>query len=329
MWRNVCLLTVSALVVAMAVSATAADLKKGVTDPAEAGPDFAVQGEYVGEVPGEGGQAKIGVQVIALGDGKFHAVGYIGGLPGDGWDGQKKIEADGQTKDGVTTFTHEGGGKATVKDGVLTIIGNEGKVVATLKKVDRKSPTLGEKPPAGAVVLFDGKTADAFKGGRMTPDGLLMEGATSKQNVRQLHDPPGVPAAVHARRPRPGPRQQRLLCPGPLRGADSRFVRPQRREQRVRRRSTRSASRRSTCACRRLSWQTYDIDFTAAEFKDGKKVKNARMTVRHNGVVIHENLELPHATTAAPVKEGPETGPIYLQNHGNPVRFRNIWVVPK
>ena len=78
-----------------------------------------------------------------------------------------------------------------------------------------------------------------------------------------------------------------------------------------------------------LSWQTYDVDYTAAEFKDGKKVKNARMTVRHNGVLIHENLDLTHATTAAPMREGPENGPVYLQNHGNPVRFRNIWVVPK
>ena len=78
-----------------------------------------------------------------------------------------------------------------------------------------------------------------------------------------------------------------------------------------------------------LSWQTYDVDFTAAEFKDGKKAKNARMTVRHNGVEIHKDIEIPFATTAAPGREGPGPGPIYLQNHGNPVRFRNIWVVEK
>jgi hypothetical protein len=53
------------------------------------------------------------------------------------------------------------------------------------------------------------------------------------------------------------------------------------------------------------------------------------MTVKHNGVVIHQNVELTHATTAAPVKEGPEPGPLYLQDHGNPVRFRNIWLVEK
>jgi hypothetical protein len=78
-----------------------------------------------------------------------------------------------------------------------------------------------------------------------------------------------------------------------------------------------------------LTWQTYDVDFTAAEYKDGKKVKNARMSVRHNGIEVHKDVEVPQATTAAPVGEGPEPGPVYLQNHGNPVRFRNIWVVEK
>ena len=78
-----------------------------------------------------------------------------------------------------------------------------------------------------------------------------------------------------------------------------------------------------------LVWQTYDIDYTPAQFEGGKKVKNARITVRHNGVLIHDNVELTHATTAAPLGEGPEPGPVYLQDHGTPVRYRNVWVVEK
>ncbi|MBW3600671.1 MAG: DUF1080 domain-containing protein, partial [Planctomycetes bacterium] len=78
-----------------------------------------------------------------------------------------------------------------------------------------------------------------------------------------------------------------------------------------------------------LEWQTYDIDFTAARYdEEGKLTADPRVTVRHNGVVIHDDVELPgeRNTTAAPVKPGPEGGPVYLQDHGNPVRYRNIWV---
>jgi hypothetical protein len=78
-----------------------------------------------------------------------------------------------------------------------------------------------------------------------------------------------------------------------------------------------------------LSWQTYDIDYTAARYEGEKKVKNATITVRHNGVVIQKDVELPRATRAAPVAEGPSSGPIYLQDHGNPVRYRNIWLVER
>ena len=78
-----------------------------------------------------------------------------------------------------------------------------------------------------------------------------------------------------------------------------------------------------------MAWQTYDVEFTAARFEDGKKTASARMTVRHNGVVIHKDAELPRHTTAAPVKDGPGAGPVYLQSHGNPVRYRNVWVKAK
>ena len=80
-----------------------------------------------------------------------------------------------------------------------------------------------------------------------------------------------------------------------------------------------------------LAWQTYDIEYTAAKYEDGKVDSNPRMTVYHNGVKINDNVELPgnRNTTAAPLKAGPSKGPVYLQNHGCPVRYRNIWVVEK
>jgi hypothetical protein len=80
-----------------------------------------------------------------------------------------------------------------------------------------------------------------------------------------------------------------------------------------------------------LQWQTYDVEFTAAKFdKDGKKTANAVVTVRHNGVLVHDNLELKGATPGGGFKtEVPAPGPFYLQGHGNPVVYRNVWVVAK
>jgi hypothetical protein len=79
-----------------------------------------------------------------------------------------------------------------------------------------------------------------------------------------------------------------------------------------------------------LAWQTYDIDFTAARYDAaGKKTADALLTVRHNGEMVQKGVRAPQPTRAAPVKEGPEPGPVYLQDHGNPVVYRNIWIVEK
>jgi hypothetical protein len=76
-----------------------------------------------------------------------------------------------------------------------------------------------------------------------------------------------------------------------------------------------------------LAWQTYDIEFTPAEFDaDGKKTKNARTTILHNGVKIHDNVEHPKECPAGQ-KETAKPGPFQLQDHGDPVVYNNIWVV--
>jgi hypothetical protein len=78
-------------------------------------------------------------------------------------------------------------------------------------------------------------------------------------------------------------------------------------------------------------WQSYDILFRAARYgqKDGQpaKVQNARVTVFQNGVLIHDDVEVPRKTGAGQ-PEGPEPRPILLQDHDNAVSFRNIWMVP-
>ena len=81
-------------------------------------------------------------------------------------------------------------------------------------------------------------------------------------------------------------------------------------------------------ACRKPEeWQTYDIVFHAAKFDaSGTKTSNAWMTVLHNGVLIHDHAELTGTTGSAPGKETPGDGPVYLQDHGHKVQYRNIWM---
>ena len=74
-------------------------------------------------------------------------------------------------------------------------------------------------------------------------------------------------------------------------------------------------------------WQSYDIIFHAAKFEGNRKTMNARITLWHNGVLVHDNAELENKTGAGR-PEGPTPGPILLQDHGNEVCFRNIWIVP-
>ena len=296
-------------------------------DPANVDADYAVQGEYSGTIDG----GKAGGHLIALGDGKFDVVGYPGGLPGDGWNGDKstRIKGKGETKDGVTTVHMVDGSKGIIKDGVITILVDE-KKVGTLKRIVRKSPTLGAKAPEGAVILFDGKKhgADLWKGGRMSEDGLLMEGCTSKQTFGdfKIHFEFRTPYKPKAR--------------GQGRG-NSGFYAHGRYEVQVLDSfgleghhnecggiySTKAPS--MNMCFPPLTWQTYDVDFTAAKFRDGKKIADAIMTVRHNGVLIHDKTVCDHATTASPMREGPQPGPVFFQNHGNPVRFRNVWVLPQ
>ncbi len=77
-------------------------------------------------------------------------------------------------------------------------------------------------------------------------------------------------------------------------------------------------------------WQVYDGIYTAPRFDAaGKLTSAARLSVIHNGVLIQNNVELTGPTSwleRAPYQAQPEKQPISLQDHGNPVRFRNIWV---
>ncbi len=77
-------------------------------------------------------------------------------------------------------------------------------------------------------------------------------------------------------------------------------------------------------------WQSYDIEFQAPKCENGKRVEPARITVFHNGIKIHDNLKIEKDLTRAGMQTDPCTaGPILLQDHGNLVQYRNIWLLPK
>ncbi|MBS1713845.1 MAG: DUF1080 domain-containing protein [Armatimonadetes bacterium] len=75
-------------------------------------------------------------------------------------------------------------------------------------------------------------------------------------------------------------------------------------------------------------WQTYDVWFKAPRWEGDKKVSEGRMTVVHNGTLVHRDVALPRETTAGH-PEGPGLRPIRLQDHGHKIRFRNMWAVGK
>lgn len=322
------------LVCAIAATAAQAEEKKGASaekkdthpvfiDPSNAGPDFADQGEYAGEIVGKG---KLGLQVIALGDGKFTAVFHQGGLPGAGWDGKPRV-TEPAARQGATVEIAGPQYTATISQGQISGSTAGGDKIS-LKKVERVSPDEGAKAPAGAIVLFDGTTADNFTNGQMDERHLLKQGTKSKQKFQDftLHVEfmlPFKPFGVDQDRGNSGVYIQdryeiQVLDtfghPEEFNGCGSTY---------------RQTAPKVNMCFPPLRWQTYDIDFTAPRWdKDGKKTANAHVTVRHNGIVVQDNTELP-TKTGAGKKETPEPGPIQLQEHHNPVFFKNIWIVDK
>lgn len=306
-------------------------------DPDKAGPDFAVQGEYEGEIAGNG---KLGAQVIAHGGGNFALVFLPGGLPGAGWDGKARIKSvDARTVDGKTVIASKAGWTGEFTSGVLTGKTKEG-AAFSLQRVLRQSPSLGAKPPAGAVVLFDGSSAGEWEGGKLV-DGLLFhvdnKWATSKKVFRDFE------AHVEFRTPfMPYARGQSRANSGVYLDQRNKSSRPGYEIQVLD--SFGLDGKIDECGAiygqkapllnmcyPPLAWQTYDIQFKAARFhQDGTKAASPVLTLHHNGVKIQDNLELQdNYFTGGEKALADKPGALMLQNYVGKVYYRNIWVVEK
>lgn len=304
--------------------------------------DFAIQGEYA--VP----ETNQFFQVIARGDGKFDIVGYRGGLPGEGWDrsmarffGKGEIKGDRlvvigekmdipkKGDDRSVVFDDEQKTKCDLygrRDGSRFLFGMKGKEYEA-KRLERKSPTLGEKAPEGAFVVFDGTNLDNFaEGAKMNEEvkTLWSEAMTKPFELRpyKLHIEfmtSFMPRGEGQGRSNSGVYiancyECQVLDSFGLEGENNECGGFYQCAQPI-----------VNMAFPPLTWQTYDFDYAPAQYDGGKKVKNARITVRHNGVVIQDNMELPDATPGQQ-GEANEARPLFLQGHGNKVQYRNIWV---
>ncbi len=287
------------------------------TDPSQTGPDFRVQGEYAAD------DAPWALQVTASGDGLFEGRAFRGGLPGAGWDGTAHMYLKGRRDGSVTRL--DGDATVRIEDGALLLDTPDGDH-HTLARIERRSPTLGAPPPERSIVLFDGTGPGEFDGW-VDDAGRLAPGATTKGTFRDfsLHlefRTPFEPGLQSQKRGNSGVYLQKryevqILDSFGLAGEHDECggLYKQRRPD-------------VNMALPPLAWQTYDIDFTTARFDAaGAKTGPARVTVRHNGVLIHDDVGL-DGPTGAGAPETPAPGPIFLQDHGNPVRYRNIWLVP-
>ncbi len=208
-------------------------------------------------------------------------------------------------------------------------------VAFELKRTVIKPPTLGMAPPAGAVVLFDGKNTDSWQRWPLTwgitEDGGMQIGGSSMVTKQEFGD-----AQYHIEFMTP-------FMPDELgqgRGNSGVYIMGRYEVQVLD--SFADVPADNLCGgiykkavplaapcLPPLQWQTYDITFIAPKFDaNGKKLSNAEITVLHNGVIIHNKLVMDSPTPGGVSDQEASQGVLMLQDHGNPVKYRNIWVKP-
>jgi hypothetical protein len=306
------------------------------TDPEHVDADFQFQGEYTGTVSQpDGGKIRLGAQVRSLGDGVFRTMFFAGGLPGDGWDGKTIIQKAPSTDDSTPEDANRQGNKVVIDqvykavcDGRTLAGRTDAGVKFELVRVARRSPTLGAKPPAGAIVLFDGSGTDEWQAGaKLTPQKWLIGGATTRRKFQDftLHVEFMISYVPRTRtiwqRPNSGVfLQQRYE----IQILDSFGIVMRQHDCGV---LYAQITPKINMCYPPLTWQTYDIDFTAARYDAaGKKTKLGRCTVKFNGVVILDDVEIKGSTPSG-IPESPQPAGIYLQEHGFPAFFQNVWIV--
>ena len=298
------LLIPSLIGLALSTSCSAAKDSPAYTTVAEAAaalPGFPMVGEYVSN------DGKSALQANLLSDGSFLVAQYQKGLPGGGWD------------------------KSAIDSSILaapqlkTLLGG-------FRKVERESPTLGKPQPEDAIIKFPDDL------GNVT-DGIMAAGGETLKDLGSFHmhlefmlplKPGANPSSQHR-----GNSGIYIFHNYEVQVLDSfavdyehpgnNAIQPESENKQWCGSLYKMKLPDVNMTYPPLRWQTYDINFTAPVFEGDKKVKNARVTVRHNGVLIHDDVELLNGTGAGAKRPQVAKGPVMFQSHGNPVVFRNVW----
>jgi len=315
----------------LARSAVAADAAKPPEEPKDA-----VMGLYVGTYNPATSKAvaQLEADVINLGQGGYRAVLFLLTRNATG----PLAELTGKAEGGKVTLAGKAGEvewKGAIADGQLAAESKDGTVAAKL--TEKKPPTLGMKPPAGAAVLIpfeEGKppAMDEWANPAWVPmtDGSVLVAGGDNRTKRLFGDMklhlefriPVEPEGKGQDRGNSGVYIQDLyeiqildsfgLVPGP---GDCGSV------------YQRTAPKANACLPPG-QWQTYDITFLAPRFDaDGKKVKDAVVTVVQNGTEVQKDQAIEGPTGQAKGRPEVKAAALRLQEHKHPVRFRNVWIV--
>lgn len=293
----------------------------------------AFMGEYKGTFyPDKKFTMNATADVVAEGDDNYRIV--IDARSDDPAQEGAFIEINGKKAGEEITISDRAGGydwKGEIKDGKLSVRGHYG-LHFELKKIESKSPRAGAKPPPNAIILLPYKAGvkpdmsgwtntqwKALDNGSMQIAAGKGSNKTNQQfsDIKQLHVEFKLPLEPKGRGQGRGNSGVYLLDAYEVQVLDSFGIVHTSGDCG----GLYNVARAKVNACLPPeTWQTYDISFRAAQMDGRRVIEQPRITVLHNGVKIHDNVEIPK-------RRHPTKGPIQLQDHKHKIEFRNIWLV--